>query len=190
MQSCAGRCPRVPVCAREQVCVCVCVCVLSPRRASGTGVGSTTQRGVECRSFPFPWACDLCTPRALSFHQPLATRVLSSWEYPVVGPLSTDPTEPMATPWGTHPCAAGAFLVAAEPQQLPRHVLGDLQVRVTVTGPGTEGLPRPGEAPSILPPTASRSLQLWVWLGDFTDTNNTSLPVSARQGTPPPGSPP
>lgn len=43
-----------------------------------------------------------------SSYQPLAVRALSSWEYPVVGPLSTDPTEPVANPVGhTHLCCWG-----------------------------------------------------------------------------------
>lgn len=155
-------CHQVPmcahVCASEQVCWPVSVQALCMQGLLDRGWGTPPQRGEEGQSCPVLWACDLCTLH--SSYQPLAMRALSSWGYPVVGPLPQTPQSPWPTPWGTHTCAAGAFLVAVEPHQLLHHVLGNLQVLVTVTGLGTEGVPRPGEAPSILPPTASHSLQL------------------------------
>lgn len=167
---------------------CVGAWVLRVQGLPDRGWGRPPQRDAECRSSPVPVTL---ARRVLSFPSP--------WPHMHFGPGSTrcwatvhrPPRNPRPTTWGTHTCAARDFPLAAKPHQLLHHLLGDLQVLVAVTGLGTEGCQ--GQA-GLLGTEGCRGqlcpLQLWVWLGGFTDTNDTSLPISTRQGTPPPGSPP
>lgn len=152
----------------------VCACTLCEGQGDRREAGGPHPRGALSVSASWPPGPVTFAQRELCLSTgPWPAPPWSSLQFnPTTGPLSTEPTEPTPNPMGQHTCDAGAFRAAAEPHQLLHHVLGDLQVLVTVTGLGTEGVLRPGEAlpTSHLPPPASGSLQLWVWLGGFTET--------------------
>lgn len=129
----------------------VCMCTLCEGQGDRREGGGPHPRGALSVSASWPPGPVTFAQRELCLSTgPWPAPPWSSLQFnPKTGPLSTEPTP---NPMGQHTCDAGAFRAAAEPHQLLHHVLGDLQVLVTVTGLGTEGVLSPGEAPPTSPP--------------------------------------